>query len=118
MSSQTQGDATVVIPGGSQADATVVSTGVGTATVVVSSMPGDGTVVAPRLATLDLASFQPRVEYQLRAHNTYALAGQTTQNYILADIRAYFAGGLSARAPIPLAIALARTGHVQCRPIH
>jgi Ca-activated chloride channel family protein len=117
MSSQPSGDATVVIPGGSAADATVVSTGAGTATVVVSSMPGDGTVVAPRLATLDLGSFKPTVEYQLRAHNTYALAGQTTQNYLMADIRAFFAGGLSARAPIALAIAIDRSGSMEGRPI-
>src|SRR5690242_460489 len=99
-------DGTVVAPGLSDAQATVVSSGRGDATVVVSTPGGgrDGTVVAGRLASVDLAALQPKVELNLRAHNRFALAGQLTQNYLLADISAYFAGGLSARAPIALAI--------------
>lgn len=112
------GDATIVAPGVSQADATVISTGRGDATVVVSSGGGgNATVVTSRLANVDLAAFQPRVEYQLRAHNTYALAGQTVQNYVLADIGAFFAGGLQARAPIALALAIDRSGSMEGRPI-
>lgn len=114
-----QSDSTIVAPGVGAVDATVVSTGKGDATVVVSqpSAAGDGTVVSSRVANIDLAAFKPTVEYQLRAHNSYALAGQTVQNYLMADIRSFFAGGLMARAPIALAIAIDRSGSMEGKPI-
>ena len=67
------GDATMIAPGVKAGDATVVSQAVGDATVVVSQ---PGATAAGRLATVDLSQLKPQVEYQLRAHNTYALTGQ------------------------------------------
>jgi Ca-activated chloride channel family protein len=115
------GDSTMIAPGVAEGGATVVSRASGDATVVVSqpasSARGDSTVAVGRLATMDLSALQPRVEYNLRAHNTYALAGQNVQNYLLADIGAFFAGGLQARAPIALALAIDRSGSMEGRPI-
>jgi Ca-activated chloride channel family protein len=116
---QQPGEATIIAPGMDMAAATAVSTGSGDATVVVSRpiAAGDRTVAVGRLATIDLAQLQPRVEFNLRAHNTYALAGQLVQNYLLAEIRSYFAGGLSARAPVALALAIDRSGSMEGKPI-
>jgi Ca-activated chloride channel homolog len=109
-------DATIIAPGVPDAGATAVSTGRGDATVVVSA-GGDRTVMTSRAAAIDLAQLKPRVELNLRAHNTYALAGQTVQNYLLCEIRGYFAGGLSARAPVALALAIDRSGSMEGKPI-
>jgi len=96
----------------------VVAQASGDATVVVSQPGTDATVAAGRLATVDLAQLKPQVEYQLRAHNTYALAGQTTQNYLMADIQAFFSGGIAgARAPVALALAIDRSGSMEGKPI-
>lgn len=114
---QDAGDATMIAPGVKAGDATVVSQALGDATVVVSQ-PGTATVASGRLATVDLSQLKPQVEYQLRAHNTYALAGQTTQNYLLSDIKAFFSGGISgARAPVALALAIDRSGSMEGKPI-
>ncbi len=112
------GDATMIAPGVGQGDATVVSQAAGDATVVVSQPGGDMTVAAGQLATVDLGQLKPQVEYQLRAHNTYALTGQVVQNYLLADIKAFFGGGLTgARAPVALALAIDRSGSMEGKPI-
>jgi Ca-activated chloride channel homolog len=112
------GDATIIAPGVGAGEATVLSTGRGDATVVVSvGGMGDRTVAAGRAATMDLSQLKPQVEYTLRAHNTYALAGQAVQNYLLADISAFFAGGLTARAPVALALAIDRSGSMEGKPI-
>ncbi|MBN2080642.1 hypothetical protein JW859_00405, partial [bacterium] len=112
------GDATIIAPGVAADEATVVAQASGDATVVVSQPGTDATVAAGRLATVDLAQLKPQVEYQLRAHNTYALAGQTTQNYLMADIKAFFGGGLAgARAPVALALAIDRSGSMEGKPI-
>jgi len=118
--SQAAGDATIIAPGMGKGDATVVATGHGDATVVVSPAgggTGDRTVAVGRAATMDLSQLRPQVEFNLRAHNTYALAGQAVQNYLLADIKAFFAGGLSARAPVALALAIDRSGSMEGKPI-
>lgn len=113
----TQDDATIIAPGVEAGDATVVSQAAGDATVVVSQ-PGDATVAAGQLASVDLAQLKPQVEYQLRAHNTYALSGQTVQNHLLADITAFFGGGLAgARAPVALALSIDRSGSMEGKPI-
>lgn len=115
---QAAGDATIIAPGVGAGEATVVATGRGDATVVVSAgSAGDRTVAAGRAATIDLAQLKPQVEFSLRAHNTYALAGQAAQNYLLADIGAFFAGGLAARAPVALALAIDRSGSMEGKPI-
>ena len=112
------GDATIIAPGVAADEATVVAQASGDATVVVSQPGTDATVAAGRLATVDLAQLKPQVEYQLRAHNTYALAGQTTQNYLMADIQAFFSGGIAgARAPVALALAIDRSGSMEGKPI-
>ena len=112
---QDTGDATIIAPGIDAGDATVVSTALGDATVVVSA-PGD--MGGGRLATVDLSQLKPRVEYQLRAHNTYALTGQNVQNYLMADIRSFFGGGVTgARAPVALALAIDRSGSMEGKPI-
>lgn len=116
LSGAVAGDSTVVAPGLPDAQATVVSTGRGDATVVVSS-GSQGTVVAQRLASVDLAALQPKVELGLRAHNRFGLAGQLVQNHLLAQITGYFAGGLSARAPVALALAIDRSGSMEGKPI-
>jgi Ca-activated chloride channel family protein len=114
---QPSADVTIIAPGVPEAAATAVSTGRGDATVVVSQPSADRTVAAGRAALIDLAQLKPRVEFNLRAHNTYALAGQTVQNYLLCEIRSYFAGGLAARAPVALALALDRSGSMEGKPI-
>ena len=114
---QSAGDSTIIAPGVGQGDATVVGRASGDATVVVKHSAGDGTVVSSRPATLDLAVLRPQVEYTLRAHNTYALSGQTVQNYLMADIKAFFAGGMEARAPVALALAIDRSGSMEGKPI-
>jgi Ca-activated chloride channel family protein len=108
------GDATIIAPGVGQGDATVVATAQGDATVVVAGGGG-----APGQAQrVDLAALKPTVEYQLRAHNTYALSGQHSQNYLLADIKAFFGGGLAgARSPVALALAIDRSGSMEGKPI-
>ena len=112
------GDDTIIAPGVEADEATVVAQASGDATVVVSQPGTDATVAAGRLATVDLAQLKPQVEYQLRAHNTYALAGQTTQNYLMADIQAFFSGGIAgARAPVALALAIDRSGSMEGKPI-
>jgi Ca-activated chloride channel family protein len=110
-------DATIIAPGVSQGDATVMAAATGDATVIVSQSSADGTVLAGRVATVDMSQIKPVVEYNLRAHNTYGLAGQTVQNYLLGDIRAYFSGGLEARAPVALALAIDRSGSMEGKPI-
>lgn len=118
MTNTDAGDATMIAPGVGQGDATVVSEAAGDATVVVSQPTGDATVAAGQLATVDLGQLKPQVEYQLRAHNTYALTGQVVQNYLLADIKAFFGGGLAgARAPVALALAIDRSGSMEGKPI-
>lgn len=118
MTSTDAGDATMIAPGVGQGDATVVSEATGDATVVVSQPGGDAAVAAGQLATVDLGQLKPQVEYQLRAHNTYALTGQVVQNYLLADIKAFFGGGLTgARAPVALALAIDRSGSMEGKPI-
>ena len=114
---QTDGDATIIAPGVGQGDATVVSEATGDATVVVSQPGGDRTQASGRAAIMDLATLKPRVEFTLRAHNTYGLANMTAQNYLMADIRAYFAGGMAARAPVALALAIDRSGSMEGKPI-
>jgi Ca-activated chloride channel family protein len=67
---------------------------------------------------MDLAALKPQVEYNLRAHNTYALAGQNVQNYLLADIAGFFGAQASgARAPVALALAIDRSGSMEGKPI-
>jgi len=112
---QDSGDATIIAPGVEAGDATVISQGMGDATVVVSRP--DAPSGAARVVTMDMAQLRPQVEYSLRAHNTHALAGQTTQNYLLADIKAFFAGGLEGRAPVALALAIDRSGSMEGKPI-
>lgn len=111
---QDTGDATIVAPGVDLGDATVVSTAQGDATVVVSQ-PGAHTPA--QAVAMDLSRIRPQVKYTLRAHNTYGLTGQTVQNYLMADIKAFFAGGMDARAPVALALAIDRSGSMEGKPI-
>jgi Ca-activated chloride channel family protein len=128
---------TMVVPGADAGSATAVAEAQGNATVVVTQQTSaaqagnatvvglparDGTVSVARVAQLDLSQLKPQVEYRLRAHNAYALAGQTVQNYLLADIQGFFggmlgAGGMTARAPVALAIAIDRSGSMEGKPI-
>jgi Ca-activated chloride channel family protein len=128
---------TMVAPGGEQGAATASAQAEGNATVVVTQQRSaadvgdatvvgmttrDGTVAVARVAQLDLGQLKPQVEYTLRAHNTFALAGQTVQNYLLADIQGFFGGmlgpgSMTARAPVALALAIDRSGSMEGRPI-
>ncbi len=117
MTDKQDSDATIIAPGVAQGEATVVAGASGDATVVVSQSSADGTVLAGRVATVDMSQVKPVVEYNLRAHNTYALTGQTVQNYLLGDIRSFFSGGMEARAPVALALAIDRSGSMEGKPI-
>ena len=109
-------DKTVVSPE-SSGDATVVSTGIGEATVVGLPPGGDATQIAPTLSTIDLSLLEPELTLNLSLHNPYALAEARSENYLLFELAGAFKGQKLARPPVHVAVVLDKSGSMEGRPL-
>jgi Ca-activated chloride channel family protein len=109
-----QPDATMITP---TAEATVISSTEGDATVITAVPMGDSTVIAQQPIGIPVAELNPRVEMEVRTYNPYALAKTETMNYVMVSLASWFEGGLTARSPLSLSLVIDKSGSMEGKPM-
>lgn len=109
-------------------NATLISAASPDQTLVAAIPDQNATVVAMPSPNLDatqvglpvniaLADLKPRVAMELKPWNHYVLAEQTTKNYLLSELNAWFEGGVqNARSPLSIALVLDKSGSMEGKP--
>lgn len=116
------------IPQTTDPNATLITASKPDQTLIASIPDQNATVVAMPSPNLDatqvglpiniaLADLKPRVSMDLKPWNHYILAEQTTKNYLLSELNAWFEGGVqNARSPLSIALVLDKSGSMEGKP--
>ncbi|GEM_PF-853945 len=89
----------------------------GEATIIAERPLGAEETIIGEPVQVSLGDLRPYLSLECLAYNHFALAGQPTQNYLLANLSAGYEGGTKlGRPPVALVLVLDKSGSMEGRP--